>query len=124
MNQKMLSLAQLSRSICTAKMHYQHLRMQELEMMKEVVENQYEDTQFSLNQTHRQIGEIRRQLYNSGGITACGETGPWSSLFNSSTSRACGFNEFSSSALCSSVSISGSIPPSPVSVKVNQYVQV
>ena len=121
MNSQMLNLAQLSQDIYAAKMQYQCLHMQELEMMRAVVEDEHEETQVSLSQMEHQIGQICKQLYDSGGITACRKTGQWSCLFNGTTSHASGFDRFS----CSfdtphpSVSISSSSPPSPAPVKVD-----
>ena len=69
MNSQMLNLARLSRDVYAAKMQYQCLRMQELEMMRAVVKDEHEETQVSLSQMECQIGQIHKQLYDSGGIT-------------------------------------------------------
>ena len=118
MNSRTLNLARLSRDAYTAKLQYQRIRMEELEMMKAIVEDECEETQVLLNQTERQIGQIRKQLYSSGGIAACRKTGQWHLFTSDTTSRAGRFSS-SSNIPHSSVSISSSSPPSPVPDKVD-----
>lgn len=116
----MLSLARLNRDACTAKMQYQRIRMQELEMMRAIVEDEYEETQVSLSRAEGQIGQIRKQLYDSGGITACRKTGQWPRLFHGTSPRASSFSDFSCSSDTPYSSVhSMSSPPSPTPDKVD-----
>ncbi|KAI9568309.1 hypothetical protein HD554DRAFT_2260079 [Boletus coccyginus] len=54
MNKQMLDLARMTREVYAAKMQYQRLRMQELEMIKLVMGDELEETQGCLNQMERQ----------------------------------------------------------------------
>lgn len=66
MLRKQLGVARLSRDAYTAKIEYQRKRMQELEMMKSLVEDECEETQVFLTKTERQIGQIRAQMCRIG----------------------------------------------------------
>lgn len=70
MLRKQLDIARLNRDAYTAKIQYQRIRMQELEMMRSLVEDECEETQVLLTRTERQIGEIRAQLCRSRGMSA------------------------------------------------------
>ena len=112
-NHQRLDLARLSQDTYTVKMQYQCLRMQELEMMRALVEDEYEETQVSLNQTKCEIGQIRKQLYHSGGIIACRGI-EHTYLFNDAVPQTSGFDRFSTPD-----SFVHSSPPSPVPDQVN-----
>lgn len=55
-NRQRLGMARLSRDAYTAKMEYQRLRMRELEMMRALVEDEYEETQASTRRCVRLVG--------------------------------------------------------------------
>ncbi|KAF8123669.1 hypothetical protein EV363DRAFT_1179499 [Boletus edulis] len=71
MTTQMLHLSRKSRDVYTAKLHYQHLRMQELDMMKNIMQDELEEIQVYLNRAEHQIGQIRQELH--GGRTAGGQ---------------------------------------------------
>lgn len=99
MNTQMLHLARKSRDVYNAKIHYQRLRMQELQMVQGILVDELEASQGCLDMMERQIGEIRTQVYPSGGIantsTSTSRELGWSCLLNrvsSRTSSPCGNN--------------------------------
>lgn len=84
MNREMLQLARMSRDACNAKIQYNRLRAQELEKMRSLVEDEIEASQACLTQVERQIGQIRKRLYASGGMASIDinqRQQHWSSLF-------------------------------------------
>ncbi|KAI9453752.1 hypothetical protein HD554DRAFT_2043271 [Boletus coccyginus] len=79
MNKQMLDLARMTREVYAAKMQYQRLRMQELEMIKLVMGDELEETQGCLNQMERQVGQIHQDLLDSGAISGS-NAGLWTHL--------------------------------------------
>ena len=61
-------------------MQYQRLRMQELEMMKDVMGDELEETQGYLDQMEGQIGQIHRDLSDSWAKLG-GNSEQWAHLF-------------------------------------------
>ena len=61
-------------------MQYQRLRMQELEMMKDVMGDELEETQGYLNQMEGQIGQIHQDLSGSWAKPG-GNAEQWGHLF-------------------------------------------
>lgn len=82
MDTQMLHLARQSRDAYNAKIQYQRLRLQELEMMRCFTEDELAESEVSLRQVERRLGQIRKRLYANGGIPGIDQCRmQWSGLF-------------------------------------------
>ncbi|KAF8119597.1 hypothetical protein EV363DRAFT_1176118 [Boletus edulis] len=66
MNKQMLDLARMTREVYVARMQYQRLRMQELEMIKLVMREELEELGGYLNQMECQVGRIHQDPLDTG----------------------------------------------------------
>ncbi|KAG9309178.1 hypothetical protein JVU11DRAFT_10889 [Chiua virens] len=66
MHSQMLHLSRLSRDVYAAKIHYQRLRMQELEAIRRILKDELDESRGYLNRMECQIGEIHRKLHGCG----------------------------------------------------------
>ncbi|KAF8120233.1 hypothetical protein EV363DRAFT_1303562 [Boletus edulis] len=118
MNKKILGLARMSREVYVAKMQYQRLRMRELEMLKDVMGDELEETRGNLNQMEHQVGHIHRDLSNTG-TNSEGGIEQWACLIPTRlpldsvlSHSSCAFSDRHSDNGDSTTSSSSSIPPS------------
>ncbi|KAG1845033.1 hypothetical protein C8R48DRAFT_678255 [Suillus tomentosus] len=65
-NQRMLELSRISRRAFAAKMEYQRLRTEELELMTSLLKDEMEESQGHLTKTDLQIGSLRNDLHDAG----------------------------------------------------------
>ena len=79
MNKQILDLTRMTREVYAAKMQYQHLRMQELELMKLVMGNELEETKRYLDEMECQVGQVHQDLLDSGAISGS-NAGLWTYL--------------------------------------------
>ncbi|KAF8414433.1 hypothetical protein L210DRAFT_3509235 [Boletus edulis BED1] len=94
MNTQTLHIARMSRDVHTARVQYHRLRMRELEMKRSFVEDELEESQASLSRVERQIGQIRKRLYDSGCAASVDQSRQqWTGLFNSSPLATFAFDE-------------------------------
>ncbi|KAF8119593.1 hypothetical protein EV363DRAFT_1402575 [Boletus edulis] len=121
MNKKILGLARMSREVYVAKMQYQRLRMRELEMLKDVMGDELEETRGNLNQMEHQVGHIHRDLSNTG-TNSEGGIEQWACLIPTRlpldsvlSHSSCAFSDRHSDNGDSTTSSSSSIPPSRAS---------
>lgn len=108
---RMLHLARISRDVFTTKIRYQRLRMQELQMMQSILVDELEASQVSLDRMEGQIGEIRKQVYSTGGVANTASSKErWSRLLDTRSIRAnsprCADSSYLYSGLCNIDTIS------------------
>jgi hypothetical protein len=62
----MLELSRVSRRTVAAKMEYQRLRTEELELITAIIRDEHEESKGHLTTTDLQIGSLRNDLYDAG----------------------------------------------------------
>ncbi|KAG1793489.1 uncharacterized protein HD556DRAFT_1443604 [Suillus plorans] len=65
-NQRMLELSRISRRTFAAKMEYQRLRAEELELITSLMRDEMEESQAHLKRADLQIGSLQNSLHNAG----------------------------------------------------------
>lgn len=104
MEKQILHLARKSREVYAAKISYQRLRMEELEMIRSIMQDQLEVSQVYLNGSERQIGQIRQGLFSKGGIAGgkTGSTEQWTRVLEVDASSRVNYDSDSDSDAASS----------------------
>lgn len=77
MNKLALGLARTSRDVCMAKIQYQRLRLQELELIKAFIGDELEETQGCFSQMEHQVSQIHQDLLGSRAVEPGSNTGQW-----------------------------------------------
>lgn len=112
---QMLHLAQMSHEVYNAKLHYQRLRVKEMELIQGILQDEVEENQACVNQMECQVGEIRRHVYNIGGMEHIDITRErWSRLLDRGSSHAISASDQNSESNAPRSGLSGkyyTVPP-------------
>ena len=79
MNKQILDLTRMTQEVYAAKMQYQRLCIQELELMKLVMEDELEETKGYLDEMKCQVDQVHQDLLDSGVISES-NAGLWTHL--------------------------------------------